>query len=134
MNTNPIPEFSPLKEYAIGDKFVLNDFVFVVKYPSEAYNCNECSLKGSKQCTRMRCKSRNRQDRTNVYFDFDDELRILLKNANVGDIVAYRGYSFKVKKSENCNKCYFDKYGCCLPCFDFERNDNTNVIFVLVDD
>ena len=66
-----INQFEPKKEYAVGEKFLFNGIVLVVKRYLRGSPCASCVFQTNHDiCDYMRCKRYERKDKNSVYFDF----------------------------------------------------------------
>ena len=133
MKTQTIPLFEANKEYAVGEKFIYEDIVFVCKEETDCFQCVTCAFEHNPLCRDIICLSKHQQDEYRFYFDFDDELRKLLSETPVGQIAVYRGYRFKVYSGNRCSKCFFRRYSCHnVPCFSHERKDKQHVSYIML--
>ena len=55
-------------------------------------------------------------------------------DAPVNTVVSYRKKQLKIMFSYTCKDCYFERFDSCTkrPCCNYQRLDNTTVIFKLV--
>lgn len=133
MENLTIPQFDANKEYTNGEKFVYNDLVFVCKEKTIGHGCSACVFSSVYNCGEMICSTKDRKDRSSVYFDFEEELKTTLQDAPVNSVINYHGKKFKIIKTVLCEYCFFRKFYCnSLPCLKQDRKDKTNVSFMLV--
>lgn len=132
MEENSIKKFKSFGTYQVGEKFLLDGFVFVCKEPDEEHHCLSCAFLNSRNCVIQRCLRKYRRDGKNVCFDFEDTLYDLLDNAHVGEIIKYRDRYIKVEGTNKCDSCIFRNYCCNFNCLKSERKDHKNVCFVAV--
>ena len=132
MEENSIKKFKSFETYQVGEKFLLDGFVFICKEAGEEHHCLACAFLNSKACAIQRCMRKYRCDGKDVCFDFEDTLYVLLDNAHVGEIIKYRDRYIKVEENNKCDSCIFGNYCCNFNCLKSERKDHKNVCFVAV--
>ena len=132
MEENSIKKFKSFETYQVGEKFLLDGFVFTCKETGEEHHCLACAFLNSKACAVQRCMRKYRCDGKDVCFDFEDTLYGLLDNVCVGEIIKYRDRYIRVDKNNKCDSCIFGIYCCNFNCLQSERKDHNNVCFVAV--
>lgn len=154
------------KEGAASDTKKVNNVIperkvgEVFLYQGDLYQCledkkyniciNDCVLNGSLLCGYIEflkvfgyCGMNNRSDRQSVYFvKLPNRIVPLSNDANIGDIVEYKGDLYRIEESEKCEGCefYSGEYASkpcppnICPCSSHERSDNKGIIFVKYDE
>lgn len=144
-----------IPERKVGEVFLYQGNLYQCLEDNNNNVCkNNCALNGSWECGNEeylkvfgRCGREKRSDGQSVYFvKLPNRIVPLSNDANIGDIIEYKGDLYRIEESDKCRGCEFYSSGyahilegkpcpCKIcPCSPHERSDNKGVIFVKYDE
>lgn len=137
-----------IPERKVGEVFLYKGALYQCLEDKKCNTCiNDCALNGLLLCGYIEflkvfgyCGMNNRSDGQSVHFvKLPNRIVPLSNDANIGDIVEYKGDLYRIEESEKCEGCEFYSIGkpCpsnICPCSPHERSDNKGVIFVKYDE
>lgn len=139
-----------IPERKVGEVFLYQGALYQCLEDKDNVCKNNCALNGLLPCGCIAllkffgyCGMKNRSDAQSVYFvKLSNRIVPLSKDANIGDIVEYKGDLYRIEESDKCGGCEFynGKYASkpcsfnIFPCSPHERSDNKGIIFVKYDE
>lgn len=136
-----------IPERKVGEVFLYQGALYQCLKDENDVCKNNCALQCLWLCGSVEflkvfgyCESKKRSDGQPVYFvKLPNRIVPLSNDANIGDIVEYKGDLYKIEESDKCGGCEFYSkgrpcpYNIC-PCASHERSDNKDIIFVKYDE
>lgn len=142
-------ENNVIPERKVGEVFLYQGALYQCLKDENDVCKNNCDMRDSLTCgykeslkVRGNCGANKRSDGQSVYFvKLPNRIVPLSNDANIGDIVEYKGDLYRIEESNKCRRCDFysrvligDQCPCKIcPCSPSERSDNKGVIFVKYD-
>lgn len=139
-----------IPERKVGEVFLYKGALYQCLKDENDVCKNNCALQCLWLCGSVEflkvfgyCESKKRSDGQPVYFvKLPNRIVPLSNDANIGDIVEYKGDLYKIEESDKCGGCEFynGKYASkpcsfnIFPCSPHERSDNKGIIFVKYDE